>query len=81
MPSYSNERLVKQSGAFLLPGLFGFTRDDELKKSVITKCKKDLRDEFNDTYFYIDGSDKEAIIKELNWYNINESTLFPELEH
>lgn len=81
MPSYSNERLVKQSGAFLLPGLFGFMRDNELKKSVITKCKKDLRDEFDDTYFYIDGSNKDSILKELNWYNINESTLFPELEH
>lgn len=81
MPLYSNERLVKQSGAFLLPGLFGFTRGDKLKSSVITKCKKDLRDEFDDTYFYIDGSDKDPILEELNWYNINESTLFPELEH
>lgn len=81
MPLYSNERLIKQSGAFLLPGLFGFTRDDNLKSSVITKCKKDLRDEFDETYFYIDGSDKDSILEELNWYNINESTLFPELEH
>lgn len=81
MPLYSNERLVKQSGAFLLPGLFGFVRDSELEKSIIAKCKKDLRSEFDDTYFYIEGSDKDSILEELNWYNINESTLFPELEH
>lgn len=81
MPLYSNERLAKQSGAFLLPGLFGFTKDDDLRRSVITKCKKDLRNEFEETFFYIDGSDKDSILEELNWYNINESTLFPELEH
>lgn len=81
MPIYSNERLIKQSGAFLLPGLFAFTKDDDLKRSIITKCKKDLRNEFDETYFYIDGSDKDSILEELNWYNINESTLFPELEH
>lgn len=81
MPLYSNERLIKQSGAFLLPGLFGFVKDNDLSKSVITKCKKDLRDEFQETCFYIDGADKDSILEELNWYNINESTLFPELEH
>ena len=81
MPLYSNERLIKQSGAFLLPGLFGFMRGEELLESVITKCKKDLRSEFSETYFYIDGNDKDLILEELNWYNINESTLFPELEH
>lgn len=81
MPLYSNDRLVKQSGAFLLPGLFGFVRERELEKSIIAKCKKDLSSEFDDTYFYIEGSDKDSILEELNWYNINESTLFPELEH
>ncbi len=81
MPSYSNERLTKQSGAFLLSGLFSFTRDDSLQQSIITKCEKNLRNEFEDDYFYIDGQDKDDILKELDWYNINESTLFPELEH
>lgn len=81
MPIYSNERLLKQSGAFLLPGLFKFVRDRNLMKSILSKSKINLRDEFEESYFYIEGSDKESIIQELNWYNINESTLFPELEH
>lgn len=81
MPIYSNERLIKQSGAFLLPGLFNFVRDRDLMKSILSKSKINLRNEFDESYFYIDGSNKEAIIQELNLYNINESTLFPELEH
>ena len=31
--------------------------------------------------FYISGENKETILKELDLYNINEATLFPELEH
>ncbi len=81
MPIYSNERLIKQSGAFLLPGLFGFVRDKNLMKSILSKSKINLRYEFEENYFYIEGSNKESIIQELNWYNINESILFPELEH
>jgi len=81
MPLYSNERLIKQSGAFLLPGLFQFIRNKDLKKSILSKSKINLIYEFEESYFYIDGSDKESILQELNWYNINESTLFPELEH
>lgn len=81
MPMYSNERLTKQSGAFLLPGLFTVMVSESIEKSIIIKSKKDLKDEFDISFFYIDGEDKESILKELDLYNINESTLFPELEH
>ena len=81
MPLYSNERLIKQSGAFLLPGLFKFVKDKELMKSILSKSKTNLLSEFEDKYFYVEGCDKEDILEELNCYNINESTLFPELEH
>ena len=81
MPTYTNERLRKQSGVFLLTSLFSFNKENELKNSVISKAKGKLKEEFNDTCFYISGEDKETILKELDLYNINEATLFPELEH
>lgn len=81
MPTYTNERLRKQSGVFLLTSLFSFNKEYEAEKSVISKAKGKLREEFNDECFYISGENKEAILKELDLYNINEATLFPELEH
>lgn len=83
-PTYNNTRLVAQSGAFLLPGLFSFNygrSNTDKTDSTITKCKGDLRKEFEDNFFYILGEKKNDILEELNLCNINESTLFPELEH
>lgn len=45
------------------------------------KGYKDLRDEFDKRFFYILGENKARILDELDTYNINEATLFPELEH
>lgn len=45
------------------------------------KVNDKIKEEFSDTCFYISGEDKEIILKELDLYNINEATLFPELEH
>ena len=81
MPTYTNERLRKQSGVFLLTSLFSFNKDHDIRKSIISKAKGKLNEEFNETYFYVSGENKEAILKELDLYNINEATLFPELEH
>lgn len=81
MPTYTNERLRKQSGVFLLTSLFSFNKENEIKNSVISKAKGKLKEEFSDMCFYISGEDKENILKELDLYNINEATLFPELEH
>ena len=81
MPTYTNERLRKQSGVFLLTSLFSFNKENEIKNSVISKAKGKLKEEFSNTCFYISGEDKENILKELDLYNINEATLFPELEH
>ncbi len=81
MPTYTNERLRKQSGVFLLASLFSFNKEYDISKSVISKAKGKLKEEFNETYFFVSGENKEAILKELDLYNINEATLFPELEH
>lgn len=81
MPVCSNDRLIKQSGAFLLPGLFSIKHNKNIEDIIIFKSKKSLRDEFDEQFYYIDGENKENILKELDLCNINEATLFPELEH
>ena len=48
---------------------------------MISKSKDDLRKEFEEDFYFVCGEKKEAILKELDLYNINEATLFPELEH
>lgn len=80
-PTYSNERLSKQSGMFLLAGCFSVVEDEIPANCRISKGTDDLKDEFNEEFFYIDGKNKEIILKELDIYNINEASLFPELEH
>ena len=45
------------------------------------KARCDLDDEFEETYFIIPAEKKESIRDELDFLNINEATLFPELEH
>lgn len=80
-PPYSNERLSRQCGMFLLAGCFNFVYTESIINSYIEKGYKDLRDEFDDTFYYVPGEKKKAILDELDTYNINEATLFPELEH
>lgn len=80
-PTYTNERLRKQNGMFFLASLFSVDESTNVGNSIITKSKGDLRKEFSDNFFYIRGENKEDILDELNLYNINEATLFPELEH
>lgn len=80
-PTYTNERLRKQSGVFLLASLFTISNGKDIANSVISKSKDDLRKEFEKDFFFVRGENKEAILKELDLYNINEATLFPELEH
>lgn len=80
-PTYSNERLKKQCGVFLLCSAFTVDINNKISTGVITKSKKNLRSEFSDRFFYINGEKKEDIIKELDLYNINEATLFPEIDH
>ena len=78
---YNNERLSRQCGMFLLASCFNFNYTDILGESTIEKRCIDLREEFNPNFFYVPGEKKEAILAELDFYNINEATLFPELEH
>ena len=82
LPIMNNDRLIRQSGAFLLPGQFNIEcRKEKLKDSIITKAEANLRNEFEKKFFYIEDEYKEEIRKELEHCNISEANLFPELEY
>ncbi len=81
MPTYTNERLKRQNGVFLLAGMFSVNYGSDAEHSIITKSKGSLRNDFSNSFFYVRGEDKESILNELDLYSINEATLFPELEH
>lgn len=68
----NNNRIVKQSGAFFLFGINQIkTKNAEIPTSWIYD-KLELK---------IDGNSKAKIMTELNRLEINESTLFPEIEY
>lgn len=82
LPVMNNDRLIRQSGAFLLPGKFNVTyRGENLQDAIITKAESNLREEFDKTFFYISDDNKEKIRIELEHCNISEANLFPELEY
>lgn len=82
LPVMNNDRLIRQRGAFLLPGKFNVTyRGENLRDAIITKAESNLRDEFDRTFFYIADDNKEKIRIELENCNISEANLFPELEY
>ena len=78
----NNDRLIRQSGAFLLPGHYNIFLDPtDIGKSLIQRASSSLTDEFEEEHFVIPCGRKPEILEELDLYNINEGALFPELEH
>ena len=58
-PTYTNERLRKQSGVFLLASLFSVSGVTDIAKSAISKSRGDLRNAFEKEFFFIRGENKE----------------------
>ena len=82
MPSYNNSRIICQSGAFLITGSINICQDDEdIWNSVVSKCVRNLNEAIDVKRIIIPNEIKEDILDELDLFNINESSLFPELEH
>ena len=80
--AHSNERLTRQSGAFIIPTAIKIIKDTGSKGSLLVrKARCDLDDAFEKDSFIIPFDKKEIIREELDFLNINEATLFPELEH
>ncbi|MDM1521332.1 FRG domain-containing protein [Myroides odoratimimus] len=72
----NNNRIIKQSGAFLL---FGINGKKNLPAEIPSNWTLNLDSKGVD--FKIDNDSKDNIIEELNVLGINEATLFPELDN
>lgn len=80
--THSNERLVRQSGAFVLPTALRIQNDDlSIGDRRVQKSYMSLNGEFSDDCFIVPSRCKAQIREELDFFNINEATMFPELEH
>ena len=80
--NYSNDRLISQSGGFLLPGCINISLDKSKKEnSSLQKATSSLQNEFEIGPFYIKEVVKDSILEELEYINVHKATLFPELEH
>lgn len=78
----NNERLIRQSGAFLVPGHCNIAIEPtDRGKSIIRRARGTLTNEFEEVRFIIPADKKLEILEELDMCNINEGALFPELEH
>ena len=78
----NNERLIRQSGAFLLAGQYNIILNSNNRgNSVVQPARGLLRSEFAQQCFIIPADKKEEVLEELDFCNINEGSLFPELEH
>lgn len=76
----SNARLRQQRGAFLISPSVNVKTTKDICKSILSKAKSNLTNEFEGRYIIPEKS-KEAIREELDFFNVNEATLFPEFEH
>ena len=76
----SNVRLIQQRGAFLLSPSINVKTEEKIESSILSKAKMDLRGEFKGS-IVIPATDKDRVREELDFFNINKATLFPELEH
>ena len=79
--SHSNDRLMRQSGAFIVPTAIKIINDSSNNLKLAKKAFCDLDGEFDEQCIIVPSSAKESIRDELDFFNINEATLFPELEH
>ena len=78
----NNERLIRQSGLFLLIGKYNIIlKEKDIGQSVIQTAISSAKSDFDQTIFRIPQDRKQGILDELDFYNINEGALFPELEH
>lgn len=71
-----------QSGAFILPTAVNvISNGNWVEYSILEKADRDLNSEFDTDFYLIPQQYKTSIREELDFFNINEATLFPELEH
>ena len=80
--THSNDRLIRQSGAFVLPTALRIQNDGlSVGERRVQKSYMSLNGEFSEDYFIVPSKYKAQIREDLDFFNINEATMFPELEH
>lgn len=68
MPSYSNSRLIRQSGAFLISGAINVIVDEHnLWNSKVAKSVKNLNQEIDKKHIIIPQDSKEKLLDELDF--------------
>ena len=75
----SSERLGRQSGAFMMSGHINVKITDG--ETILEKAKGDFNEAFLKERLIVPVAYKEKLLKELDYYNINERSLFPELNN
>ncbi|MEA4921706.1 MAG: FRG domain-containing protein [Clostridiaceae bacterium] len=78
--NFSNTRLIRQDGSFLISGHINI-RVDKDGVYILEKAVGNLNDQFESERIIIPEEHKETILRELDLYNINERSLLPELDH
>lgn len=81
LSSHSNERLIRQSGAFVLPTALIVRNSGDIENSIIVKSHQNMNSVFDDDILIVPSNKKNQIREELDFFNINEATMYPELEH
>jgi hypothetical protein len=77
MPALLNDRIIKQSGAFIITGLIEY--ENAIRVSETLNAKR-YRERDIVPIFAINSAAKFKIRKQLNLCDINEATLFPEID-
>lgn len=72
LPPKDNNRMIKQDGAFIICGI-----NSMLEKEINDKLRMEINGK--KVLFFI--SEKKKILEELDLLSINESSLFPEIDH
>lgn len=79
--NFSNQRLIRQDGSFLITGHINTKIKADNNKILLEKATGSLLTEFEQERIIIPEEYKENILRELDHYNINERSLFPEIDH
>jgi len=80
LPNLNNSRIKHQQGAFLLCGCIKTTLQDNIWDSILEKTQENLSGEFTHKII-IPSTLKQEILHELDQYNFNEASMYPELDH
>lgn len=77
----SNDRLIQQSGAFFLPGCIEIEENENAENCSVHKVSKTGIEKYLIKKYIIPTKFKKIILDELDLYNINKASLFPELDY